>query len=204
MNYAKLAFTDVIKAIQKKEGSRNAYERMEQMILPDGLSFREVNFIKERNSFYVASLGENGYPYIQHRGGSKGFLKFIDIKTLAFLDFTGNKQYITTGNIQTHKKVSLILVDYPNKTRLKIYAEAEIVSLDEQPDLLEKLKLEDYKYKAERVFVFHIKAFDWNCPQHITPRYTIDDISKMVKEQNDYIENLEQEVKSLKHQLENI
>ncbi|PWL39317.1 pyridoxamine 5'-phosphate oxidase [Flagellimonas aquimarina] len=203
MNYAKLAFTDTIKEVQKKEGSRNAYERMEQMILPDGLSFREMSFIKERDSFYIASMGENGFPYIQHRGGPKGFLKFIDVKTLAFLDFTGNKQYITTGNVQTHKKVSLILMDYANRARLKIYAEAEVVSLNERPDLREKLELEDYKYKAERMFVFHIKAFDWNCPQHITPRYTIGEISEMAKEREDYIQNMEQEIRELKQRLEN-
>ena len=202
MNYAKVAFTDAIKSIQEKEGSRDAYERMEQMILPDGLSFREMSFIKERDSFYVASFGENGFPYIQHRGGPKGFLKFIDSKTLGFLDFRGNKQYITTGNVQTHKKVSLILMDYPNRSRLKIYAEAEVVFLNERPDLQEKLELENYKYKAERIFLFHVKAFDWNCPQHITPRYTVDDIAKMAKEQDNYIEKLEQEIKSLKEELE--
>lgn len=203
MNYSKLAFTDTIKKVQEKEGSRNTYKRMEQMVLPEGLSFREMSFIKERDSFYVASFGENGFPYIQHRGGPKGFLKLIDVKTLGFIDFTGNKQYITTGNVQTHEKVSLILVDYPNRTRLKIYAEAEVVSMEERPNLLEQLKLDNYKYRAERIFVFHIKAFDWNCPQHITPRYTIEDIGKMAKEREDYVENLEEKIKSLKQRLEN-
>ncbi|MEK6155464.1 pyridoxamine 5'-phosphate oxidase family protein [Flavobacteriaceae bacterium 3-367] len=203
MNYSKLAFTDAIKEIQEKEGSRKGYEQMEQMILPDGLSYREMSFIKERDSFYVASYGENGFPYIQHRGGPKGFLKFIDTKTLGFLDFRGNKQYITTGNVKTHIKVSLFLMDYLNRTRLKIYAEAEVVSLTERPDLLEMLQLEGYKYKAERIFLFHVKAFDWNCPQHITPRYTVEDISKLAKEREDYIEHLKGEIKSLKQKLEN-
>jgi predicted pyridoxine 5'-phosphate oxidase superfamily flavin-nucleotide-binding protein len=202
MNYAKLAFSEPIKALQKEQGSRPGYERMEQSTFPDGLSYRELNFIKERDSFYVASFGENGFPYIQHRGGPKGFLKVIDLKTLAFLDFRGNKQYITTGNVQTHNKVSLILVDYPNRARLKIYAEAEVVSLSEQPELEKKLELEDYKYKAERIFLFHIKAFDWNCPQHITPRYTVEDISKMVEEKNNYIENLRAEIKALQEKSE--
>lgn len=203
MNYSKLAFTDAIKEIQEKEGSRKAYEQMEQMILPDGLSYREMSFIKERDSFYVASYGENGFPYIQHRGGPKGFLKFIDTKTLGFLDFRGNKQYITTGNVKTHNKVSLILMDYLNRARLKIYAEAEVVSLAERPDLQEALQLEGYKYKAERIFLFHVAAFDWNCPQHITPRYTVEDISKLAKEREDYIEHLKGEIKSLKQKLEN-
>ncbi len=203
MNYAKLAFTDTIKSIQEEQGSRDAYQRMEQMILPDGLSYRELSFIQERDSFYVASYGENGYPYIQHRGGPKGFLKVIDTKTLGFLDFRGNKQYITTGNVQTHKNVSLILMDYPNRARLKLYAEAEVVSLEERRDLEKKLALDNYKYKAERIFLFHVKAFDWNCPQHITPRYTVGEIAEISKEQDDYTEMLEKEVKKLKEKLEN-
>lgn len=179
MNYAKIAFTPEIKRLQEEKGSRKSYERMETNLYPDDLSYREVGFIKERDSFYVASYGENGFPYIQHRGGPKGFLKILDVKTLGFLDFRGNQQYITTGNVKTHNKVSLILVDYPNRARLKIYAEAEVVSLTSKPELLKQLELENYKYHAERIFLFHIKAYDWNCPQHITPRYTMEEISKM-------------------------
>nr|WP_299170480.1 pyridoxamine 5'-phosphate oxidase family protein [uncultured Allomuricauda sp.] len=200
MNYSKLAFTETIKELQEEQGSRNAYARMERMELPDGLSYREMSFIQERDSFYMASYGENGFPYIQHRGGPKGFLKMIDVKTLAFLDFTGNKQYISTGNIKTHKKVSLILMDYANRARLKIYAEAETVSLAENKELTQKLGL-DYDYKAERIILYHIKAFDWNCPQHITPRFTAEDISKMNKERENYIQNLEGEVASLKQKI---
>ena len=202
MNYAKLAFTDPIKSIQEEEGSREAYERMEKMKLPEGLTFREMSFIQQRDSFYVASYGENGFPYIQHRGGPKGFLKVIDSETLAFLDFRGNKQYITTGNVQTHNKVSLILVDYPNRARLKLYAEAEVVSLNEKSELREMLELENYRYHPERIFVFKVKAFDWNCPQHITPRFTVEEIAKMAEEKDNYIENLKEEIKVLKEKLE--
>ena len=201
MNYAKLAFTDPIKAIQKDEGSREAYERMEKMQLPEGLTFREMSFIQQRDSFYVASYGENGFPYIQHRGGPKGFLKVIDSQTLAFLDFRGNKQYISTGNVKTHNKVSLIMVDYPNRARLKLYAEAEVLALDERTELREMLELENYRYHPERIFVFKVKAFDWNCPQHITPRYTVEDISKMAEEKDNYIQNLKEEIESLKEKL---
>lgn len=202
MNYAKLAFTDPIKSIQEEEGSREAYERMEKMKLPEGLTFREMSFIQQRDSFYVASYGENGFPYIQHRGGPKGFLKVIDSETLAFLDFRGNKQYITTGNVQTHNKVSLILVDYPNRARLKLYAEAEVVSLNEKSELREMLELENYRYHPERIFVFKVKAFDWNCPQHITPRFTVEEIAKMAEEKDNYIESLKEEIKVLKEKLE--
>ncbi len=194
MNYAKLAFTDAIKSLQSENGSRKGYEKMEQFVLPDGLSYRELEFIQARDSFYVASLGENGYPYIQHRGGPKGFLKVLDPKTLGFLDFRGNKQYITTGNVKTHNKVSLILMDYVNRQRLKIYADAEVVSAKERSDLWEQLQLEGYQYKAERLFVFHIKAYDWNCPQHITPRYTESEIQEMLVAYKNEIVRLKQEL----------
>ena len=175
---------------------------MEKMKLPEGLTFREMSFIQQRDSFYVASYGENGFPYIQHRGGPKGFLKVIDSETLAFLDFRGNKQYITTGNVQTHNRVSLILVDYPNRARLKLYAEAEVVSLNEKSELREMLELENYRYHPERIFVFKVKAFDWNCPQHITPRFTVEEIAKMAEEKDNYIESLKDEIKVLKEKLE--
>ena len=164
MNYPKLAFTDTIKKLQTKFGSRSSYERMEQYVSFDGLTPREMQLIAERDSFYTASIGENAYPYIQHRGGPKGFLKVLDDKTLGFLDFSGNKQYITVGNVQQNNKVSLILVDYPTRTRLKVYAEVEVKSLDEDPALTERLSLPDYKHKPERIILYHIRAYDWNCP----------------------------------------
>ncbi len=154
--------------------------------------------IERRNSFYLASYGANDFPYIQHRGGPKGFLKVLDSQTLGFLDFTGNKQYISVGNAQTHNKVALILVDYPARARLKIYVEMEILSLEGNAKLKRKLELDDYKYKPERIILFHIKAFDWNCPQHITPRFTQEEIEKAFAPQNEYIKSLEEEVKRLR------
>lgn len=185
MNYPKLAFSDAIKKLQVLNGSRSSYERMEKFSSKEGLTPNEINLIEGRDSFYMASFGENGFPYIQHRGGPKGFLKVLDPQTLAFLDFTGNKQYISVGNVQTNNKASLILVDYPRKARLKIYAETEILSLEGNPELLEKLELENYKYRPERIIVFNIKAFDWNCPQHITPRYTAEEIEAVFDSQKE-------------------
>jgi len=176
MNYANLAFTDAVKKLQVENGSRNTYERMEKYSAKEGLTLNEIGMVETRDHFYMASIGENGFPYIQHRGGPKGFLKVIDNKRLAFLDFSGNKQYISVGNVKTNNKVSLILVDYPKKARLKIYAEAEVLSLEENLEMTKKLTLEGYKYRPERIMVLHIKAFDWNCPQHITPRYTVEEI----------------------------
>jgi len=201
MNYAKLAFTSTIKRLQEKYGSRNNYERMERFTSNDGLTHREIDLISERDSFYVASYGENGFPYIQHRGGPKGFLKVLDPETLGFLDFTGNKQYITLGNIEHRQKVSLILMDYPRRSRLKIYAEAEVVSLEEDKDLADRLTLDEYNYKPERIILYHIKAFDWNCPQHIMPRYTEKDILEVISKERSYIEALESENEQLKSKL---
>jgi predicted pyridoxine 5'-phosphate oxidase superfamily flavin-nucleotide-binding protein len=183
MNYAKLAFTDAVKKLQEQNGSRNSYERMERHSSKEGLTPNEIGMIEAMDHFYMASFGENDFPYIQHRGGPKGFLKVIDPQTLAFLDFSGNKQYISVGNVKTNNKVSLILVDYPRKARLKIYAKSEVLSLEENRDLEEKLKLEAYQYRPERIIIFHIKAFDWNCPQHITPRFTTEEIEEVLDSQ---------------------
>lgn len=201
MNYSSLAFTNVIKSIQDKLGSRETYERVEKMSYVDGLTPIEAEFVSQMDSFYMASSGENGFPYIQHRGGPKGFIKVIDPQTIGIVDFTGNRQYISVGNITINPKVSLILVSYPFRARLKMYAEAEIVEIKDRPDLFELLKPTDYKFKPERLLLFHIKAYDWNCPQHITPKYTKDEIEELIQPQKEYIQQLEQEVKLLREQL---
>src|SRR3990172_13147166 len=130
-NFAEIAFTDAVKALQEKYGSRNNYEQMEKLNIIDGFSTNEISFIGARDSFYLASLGANDFPYIQHRGGPKGFLKVLDTKHLGFIDFKGNKQYISVGNITTNNNVALIMVDYPARARLKVYAKAEILELKE-------------------------------------------------------------------------
>lgn len=132
MNYSELAFTKAIKEMQEKSGSRAGYERMEKMTYVDGLTDYEINFIENQDSFYMATYGENEYPYIQHRGGNKGFIKVVDTSTIGIVDFAGNRQYISVGNIAKNPKVSLILVSYPQRARLKIFAEAEIVELKDK------------------------------------------------------------------------
>lgn len=203
MNYAQLAFTDSIKKIQEEVGSRSAYDRMEKMSVVDGLTDNEINFIDDRDSFYMASFGENEYPYIQHRGGPAGFIKVIDNKTIGIVDFAGNRQYISTGNISKNEKVALILLSYPQRARLKIYANAKIVDLKENEELYNLLKPEDYKFKPERMMVFEIQAYDWNCPQHITPRYTTEEIEEALLPQREYIKNLENKIKELESKLSN-
>jgi predicted pyridoxine 5'-phosphate oxidase superfamily flavin-nucleotide-binding protein len=203
MNYAQLAFTDAIKKIQEEVGSRSAYDRMEKMSVVDGLTDNEINFIGDRDSFYMASFGENEYPYIQHRGGPAGFIKVIDNKTIGIVDFAGNRQYISTGNISKNEKVALILLSYPQRARLKIYAKAKIVDLEENEELYNLLKPTDYKFKPERMMIFEIQAYDWNCPQHITPRYTTEEIEEALLPQREYIKNLENKIKELESKLSN-
>ncbi|MDW8851884.1 pyridoxamine 5'-phosphate oxidase family protein [Flavobacterium sp. MMLR14_040] len=201
MNYAQLAFTDAIKKMQEEVGSRSAYDRMEKMSVVDGLTDNEINFIGDRDSFYMASFGENEYPYIQHRGGPAGFIKVIDNKTIGIVDFSGNRQYISTGNISKNEKVALILLSYPQRARLKIYANAKIVDLEENEELYNLLKPADYKFKPERMMIFEIQAYDWNCPQHITPRYTTEEIEEALLPQREYIKNLENKIKELESKL---
>jgi predicted pyridoxine 5'-phosphate oxidase superfamily flavin-nucleotide-binding protein len=184
MNYSSIAFSEAAKKLQEKSGSRSSYARMEQQRYTEGLTENEITFISERDSFYMATVAENGFPYIQFRGGPKGFLKVLDNKRLGFIDFRGNMQYISVGNLATNNKVSLILLDYPTKTRLKIFAEAEIVELKNDPALFNLLNLENYKFRPERMMVLHVKAYDWNCPQHITPRYTMEEITEAFNNNN--------------------
>ncbi|MCB0518439.1 MAG: pyridoxamine 5'-phosphate oxidase family protein [Lewinellaceae bacterium] len=198
MNYAKLAFTDAVKALQEANGSRRSYDRVEKTNVTDGLGVNEIAFIEDQDHFFMASFGENGYPYIQHRGGPRGFLKVLDPNTLAFVDFGGNKQYITVGNLQTNPNVSLILVSYPHRARLKIYAKARVVELADNPELFEKIDPADYPHRPERMLLLEVQAFDWNCPQHITPRYTVEDIETAFAPQKQYIEKLEAELRDLK------
>ncbi|MFT6333784.1 MAG: putative pyridoxine 5'-phosphate oxidase superfamily flavin-nucleotide-binding protein [Saprospiraceae bacterium] len=200
-NFAEIAFTETIKQLQERHGSRKSYERMEKFNVVDGLTINEVNFIQDRDSFYIASIGVKEFPYIQHRGGPKGFLKVLDSKRLGFIDFVGNRQYVSVGNIVTNNNVSLIVIDYPSKSRLKVFARAEVVEIKDNTELYDLLDLGDYKFRPERMIIFNIEAYDWNCPQHITPRYTVDEIEKAFLPKQEYITSLEEEIKALKSKL---
>ena len=180
--FSRIMFSEAIKRLQERFGSRRQYERMAQLG-PSNNAFGpdEIAFIQQRDSFYIASLGENGWPYVQHRGGPKGFLKVLDPQTLAFPDFSGNKQYITTGNVIYNDKVTLFLMDYPHQTRLKILGQAIAAELKTDPKLHREVATADYQAKIERIFKIKVVAFDWNCQQHITPRFTAEEIMDEVK-----------------------
>ncbi|GAA3774802.1 pyridoxamine 5'-phosphate oxidase family protein [Flavobacterium ginsengiterrae] len=197
MNYQELAFSDAIKEIQEKKGSRNSYARMEKTSYTDGLTESEIGFIESMDSFYMATYGENEFPYIQHRGGPPGFVKIIDDKTIGIVDFAGNRQYISSGNISKNPKVAIIMVSYPQRARLKMYAEAEIIDIEADSELYEKLKPEDYKFRPEQMMIFKIKAYDWNCPQHITPRFSVAEIQEVFDLQKKHISDLQQQIKDL-------
>ncbi len=177
--YAKTMFSDAAKRLQEQHGSRASYQRLaEQGESRDALGPMERDFIARRDSFYLGSVTADGWPYIQHRGGPKGFLRVLDVRTVAFADFAGNKQYITAGNLATNDKVALFLMDYPHQARLKLIGHAEWVEGDKE--LEAKVRVEGYKAKVERVMVVEVVGFDWNCSQHITARWTAEEIEAVM------------------------
>ena len=172
--FGEIAFTDTIKRIQSQMHSRAVYEKRQGQPGNDHLiTEKESSFIQQRDSFYMASVGETGWPYVQHRGGPIGFLKVLNNCQLAYADFSGNRQYISTGNFRTNNRVAIILVDYPNRRRLKILG---TVTESSDPIALSTFPLSGYRAKVERIFTIDVHAHDWNCPQHITPRYTEQEI----------------------------
>jgi predicted pyridoxine 5'-phosphate oxidase superfamily flavin-nucleotide-binding protein len=206
--FGSVAFTPLVKELQKRHGSRQQYERVvtkgpeQNELTPD-----EIAFLEDRDSFYWATIGSNGWPYVQHRGGPKGFLRALDNRTLAFADYAGNKQYITAGNLLTDDRVAMIFVDYPRKARLKILGHARAVEGDEAREWMDRLKAAGGAGKSahvERVFVIAIEAYDWNCPQYITPRYTEQEIESAMRPMHERLEKLEQENAALRKQIADV
>lgn len=194
-----LTFTPSVKAAQEHYGTRKNYARFEGGDSDfHGLTDAENDFIAARDGFYMATVGENGQPYIQFRGGPAGFLKVLDDRTLGYADFRGNLQYISVGNLRANDKAALFLMDYANKARLKILARVEVRDAKDAPELIKKLTMPDYKAKVERAMILHVEAFDWSCPQHITPRYTMDEVRRMTAQLLERIEELEGELSKLK------
>lgn len=194
-----LTFTPSVKRAQEHFGTRSNYERFEGGE-PDfhGLTEEEADYITRRDSFYLATVGENGQPYVQFRGGPVGFLKVLDPNTLGYADFGGNLQYISTGNLSVNDRAALILMDCPNKRRLKILARARISDAENAQEMIAKLQMPNYKSKIERAVILQVEAFDWNCPRHITPRYTIEEMREMNRPLYEHIEKLEAEIEELK------
>jgi predicted pyridoxine 5'-phosphate oxidase superfamily flavin-nucleotide-binding protein len=192
-----VAFTPSVKAVQDRKGSRGGYSKMEergswQTAIPPDLAA----FIEAQTSIFLATANLEGQPYIQHRGGPPGFLKVLDEKTIGFVDFAGNRQYITLGNLTDNPKAYLFLIDYAHRRRIKIWGEARVVEGDEA--LLRKLMPQDYKARPEQVILFTVAAWDSNCPQHIPQRFDADDVAAALLKRDERIRELEAEVETLR------
>lgn len=173
-----IAVTPSVRAAQQANGVGALWDNPGIDRPSDRLTSVEVAFIAERDSFYMASVSETGWPYVQHRGGPAGFLRAIDDRTLAFADYRGNRQYISLGNLSANDRVALFLMDYPNRRRLKIYGRASYVDLTGDPDLAGKVASPGRRAKPERILQVRLEAFDWNCAQHIAPRFTAEEIAE--------------------------
>jgi predicted pyridoxine 5'-phosphate oxidase superfamily flavin-nucleotide-binding protein len=193
--FAELAFTPLVREQQEKHGSRHLYERVEQSAdVGDRLGDAERAFIGERDGFYMSSVTETGWPYVQYRGGPAGFLHVLDERTIGFADFRGNKQYISTGNLLHDDRVAIFLMDYPNQSRLKILGRAKIYEGDaEARRLIETLRVPEERSPVERALLIRVEAFDWNCPQHITPRYSEQELTKILEPMRRRLQDLEAE-----------
>jgi len=196
-----IAITPSVRAVQAEMGTDHIWQKFAAREESDRFTQNEAAFIADRDSFYMATVSETGWPYVQHRGGPRGFLKLADDRTLAFADYRGNRQYISTGNLAANDRACLFLMDYPHRTRLKIYVHVETLSLDADAALTELVTVPDYRAKPERIFRLHLEAFDWNCPQHITPRFTEQQIAEAVQPLRDRLTRLEAENAGLRARL---
>lgn len=199
--FTEIAFTPAVKAAQSRYGSRETYARLEHATERHSvLTAREIELIAARDSFYQATVGETGWPYVQHRGGPPGFLKVLDPQTIGYADFGGNRQYVSVGNLSVDDRVVLILMDYARRKRLKIWGHARAVHEDEDSALLARLEMPDYRARIERGIIIRIEAWDWNCPQHITRRFTEAELSAVITPLQERIVALESENAALRTQ----
>lgn len=197
-----IALTPSVQAVQAEMGSDGIWSNFKGDRKFDRFTDSERMFIAERDSFYIATISQTGWPYVQHRGGPRGFLKMIDDRTLAFADYRGNRQYISTGNLAANNCACLFLMDYPRQARLKIYVHVEKVGLDETRSLTELVTDSAYRAKLERIFRLRLEAFDWNCQQHIVRRFTEEDIARAVYPLRERLTQLEVENAELRARLE--
>jgi uncharacterized protein len=199
-NYIRTIFTDQARALQEQDGSRETYARMEgdAPTTIDELGEKESEFIAARDSFYMASITSDDWPYVQHRGGPTGFLHVLPGNRLGFADYRGNRQFVSMANFTDEPRVALFLMDYPNRRRLKLVGRASVVTAEEDAALVSQLMPAGYNAIAERAFLIDVVGFDWNCPQHITPRFTEAEIATAVAPLNAELASLRAEVERLR------
>lgn len=202
--FAEISFTPSVLAMQEQHGSADAYAKFLEPDADRGdrIGQNEAVFISHMDGFFQATVSETGWPYVQFRGGPAGFLKVLDDQTIAYADFRGNRQYLSTGNIIEDDRVSLILVDYPNRRRLKIWGKARLVSKEDNPELIKQLQDKSYRALPERAVVISIKAYDWNCPQHIPQRMTLDELEPELEPIRNEISRLKSENEKLRNTLD--
>lgn len=197
--FSRIAFTPSVLAMQERMGSRKAYRRaLEGPRVADTLGDDERAFLAEQDHFFLASVSETGWPYVQHRGGPKGFVRVLDAHRLAFADYRGNRQYLSVGNVARDDRVALIFVDYPARVRMKVLAHARALTREEDPVTFARVVDGSEPTQVERVIVLEVEGIDWNCPQHIVPRYTEDEVREGVAPLLARIESLEAELRVLR------
>lgn len=194
--FAELVFTPAVQALQQRHGSRRQYARMQARAAGDDmLGPDEADFLAAADSFYLASVSETGWPYVQHRGGPRGFLSVLSPRQIGFADFRGNLQYVSAGNVAVDDRVALIVMDYAEQRRLKLLGHLRFVEVaDADPALVRALSLPGYSARVERLALIDVTAFDWNCPQHITPRFTREQVEHAVAPLRDRIGELEEQL----------
>ena len=194
--FHEIVFTDSVRKAQAHYYGHS--QRIEGAPEHDALTEDETSFIQSRDSFYMATISETGWPYVQHRGGKPGFLRVISPTALAFADYKGNRQLLTTGNLAVTDRVTLFLMDYPQRTRLKILGHARVEDARQHPELVTQLAEPEVQRVVERLFFISVVSFDWNCPQYITPRYTAAEVEVAVAPLKQRIAELEAELKKVK------
>jgi len=203
-NYRTTLFNDDVQRLQEIHGSRASYAKLDAGAdgAPDLLTAKEIDYIALRDSFYMASVTADGWPYMQHRGGPAGFLRHIEGNRIGFADYRGNKQYISTANLMRDDRVSLFLMDYPNRERLKLLGHARSIERDDDPELVASLMPEGYRAVPERAFLIDVIGWEWNCSQHITPRFTEAEIAAAIKPMAAELNQLRAEIAALRAERE--
>ena len=195
-SFADIAFTPSVQALQLKHGSRAQYARMQARATQTALTVREREFLGQADSFYLATVSETGWPYVQHRGGPRGFVRVLSASQIAFADFRGNLQYVSAGNVARDDRVSVIVVDYAGRRRLKLLGHLRLVDVtDADAALVAAVALPGYRATVERIAIVDVVAFDWNCPQHITQRFTVDQVDAITQPLEARIASLEDELR---------
>lgn len=196
--YGCIAFTDNVRGVQVEYGSAGFYDRMRRRAVgseqSDPLGPREAAFLTERDGIYVATVSETGWPYVQFRGGPQGFLNVRDDHTIAWADFRGNLQHVSTGNLIGDRRIAIIAVDYPRRQRLKLFGTARVIRIQDDPALVASVAVEGYDAVVEAAIVVTVAAFDWNCPQHIPQRFTLAQVEQRIAPLRERIRELEEQI----------